>query len=168
MALKAMKPFFTQTKSVLEIGCRAGRLSLELSGVFKEVTGIDLSARYIAPAVQLIEQGEVRYRTGRSVKRITLESLNLSYASQRVRFYQGDKNNLKPHFRGYDCIIINGVNDPATDLGNLAESLRERLNTGGKIVILAPSSDNSAAALIEYVRGGKSSQAFIEMREAVE
>ena len=45
----------------LDIGCGTGRLSFELSHIFKQVDGIDFTARHIQHALQLKNRGQLRY-----------------------------------------------------------------------------------------------------------
>ena len=55
-AAEAIAPF-SNGGNVLELGCKAGRLSLELSRYFDTVVGVDRSARFISPGVELLREG---------------------------------------------------------------------------------------------------------------
>lgn len=136
---------------VLELGCKAGRLSLELSPFFDHVTGIDRSARFIAPAVELLRDGRFCYRQGEETHEIALESLALPRARERVEFYQGDMRNLKPHLRGYDCIIINAEEGIPEDISVIADAMRGRLNEGGVIIVLTTRALGEGAVSFEYL-----------------
>lgn len=136
-ALQTLQPLVDGASSVLELGCGAGRLSLELARTCETVRGMDGSARYISPAVELIEKGSFRYRYDAQTREVTLASLGLSEIQGRVAFYQADRSNLNPHVRGYDRIILNTLSRPLPDPAVLAESLIGRLKEGGSVIVLS-------------------------------
>jgi len=160
-AMEAMTPFFRHKGAALELGCGAGRLSLELSALFGEVTGIDISARFIAPGVELLKEGTIRYRLGDTISEVRVEWLNLPHARDRVRFYQGDKANLKPHLNGYDCIIINAADEGAEDSEASVHLLGERLNREGVLIVLSSQPLREDSGRFEYVRRGESRNAYV-------
>ncbi|HEX5624023.1 MAG TPA: 5-histidylcysteine sulfoxide synthase [Sulfuricurvum sp.] len=127
--------YLPHTVRIVELGCGAGRLSLELTRYFKAITGIDFSARFIGVGVQLLEEGVIRYRVGREDYRVKLADMNLSNARERVSFFQGDLYNLKPHVRGYGCVIINDVQE-SLDWDQLNDDLLDRIENEGYCIII--------------------------------
>lgn len=162
-AAGAIRTLIGKNGSVMELGCKAGRLSLELSGVFEKVTGIERSARFIAPAVELLREGRCRYRIGGDIRVITLPALNVPDARKKVEFYQGDMRNLKPHLQGYDCIIINAVDEPVEDLSVILEAIRGRLNENGIMIVLdvRPLKENATA--FDYVKQSQAQRGFVSV-----
>lgn len=162
-AAQAIRPFIGMHENVMELGCKAGRLSLELSALFERVTGIDRSARFISPAVELLREGKFCYHRGGETPKIALESLNLPHARESVEFYQGDMRNLKPHLRGYDCIIINGGYESIPDASAIVEAMRERLNEGGIVIVLTQEPLREDAAGFDYLYGSKPCRGFVNV-----
>ncbi len=127
----------------LDLGCATGRASFELARHFAQVTGIDFSARFISLGVRLAEQGRLRYtlvEEGELVayKERTLAELGLEKTAQNVEFFQGDACNLKPVFSGYDLILAANLIDRLYSPKKLLESIHERLNPGGILLIASP------------------------------
>lgn len=138
--------------SVLELGCGAGRLSLELSDRCERVNGIDFSARSIGVGTKLLEEGKIAY--GEPVKQVDLEALQLPYAKERVEFYQGDIYNLKPHLYPYEMIVINNVRGTLMlDRINM-EDVTNRLLPGGIIALIGLQNDRERIQeeRLEYIR----------------
>lgn len=162
-AVRAISPHVREHRSVLELGCKAGRLSLELSELFDKVTGIDRSARFIAPAVELLREGSIRYRVHGDLREIGLESLNLPGAREKVEFFQGDMRNLKPHLSGYDCILINGIYEPLSDIAAIAAAVKNRLNPGGIVLSLTTEAVEKGAEAFEYRQGGAKMRGYLNL-----
>lgn len=125
---------------VLDIGCGTGRMSFELAKVFKTVDGIDLTARHIQHALQLKEQGQIRYAlptegTLHSYHEVTLADLGLKSVAPNVNFMQGDGHNLKPQFSHYDMVVCHRVLDHVYDPKTFLKRITERLNQGGILVV---------------------------------
>jgi putative 4-mercaptohistidine N1-methyltranferase len=55
-----------------------------------------------------------------------------------VEFFQGDATNLKPQFTGYDLVLAANLIDRLYDPKRLLETIHERLNLGGILVITSP------------------------------
>ncbi len=150
-AARAIRTLVKARGSVLELGCKAGRLSLELSEGFERVIGIERSARFISPAVELLRTGKFEYRIGNETREVVLETLNLPHARERVEFYQGDMRNLKPHLCGYDCIVINALEEALEDIVAIAETLHERLNPSGVLIVLDAQPHSQETAGFDYL-----------------
>ncbi|MFZ2269558.1 MAG: 5-histidylcysteine sulfoxide synthase [Azonexus sp.] len=141
LAIKAMgnKP----AGKALDLGCATGRASFELARHFAEVTGIDFSARFIGIGTQLGESGRLRYTLvdeGELVshKECTLAEHELDKLPGRVEFFQGDACNLKPIFTGYDLILAANLIDRLYSPARFLESVHERLNPGGLLLLASP------------------------------
>ncbi len=143
----------------LDIGCAVGRTTLELAKEFEHVTGIDFSARLINLGVQLLEQGVIRYSIvdegHLSVYRERrLTDLGLQDIVHKVEFLQGDACNLKPHFRGYDLILAANLIDRLYEPARFLETIHERLNQGGLLLIASPYTWLEAHTKKEHWLGG--------------
>ena len=127
----------------LDLGCATGRATFELAQHFDRVTGIDFSARFISLGVQLAEQGRLRYtlvEEGELVayKERNLADLGLDMVAEKVEFFQGDACNLKPVFSAYDLILAANLIDRLYSPEKFLESVHERLNPGGVLLIASP------------------------------
>jgi putative 4-mercaptohistidine N1-methyltranferase len=71
-------------------------------------------------------------------KERTLVELGLEKVAQKVEFFQGDACNLKPVFSAYDLILAANLIDRLYSPEKLLESIHERLNPGGILLIAAP------------------------------
>jgi len=141
IAIKAMgnRP----KRSALDLGCASGRATFELARAFDQVTGIDFSARFIGQGVQLAKQGILRYVLTDegdlvSYKERTLTGLDLEHVKDKVEFYQGDACNLKSILTGYDLILAANLIDRLYDPSKLLNSIHERVNLGGLLMITSP------------------------------
>ncbi|MBN2870740.1 MAG: 5-histidylcysteine sulfoxide synthase [Campylobacterales bacterium] len=162
-AARSIREFIGKNDRVLELGCQAGRLSLELSEYCGTVTGVERSARFISPAVELLREGRFAFRYGGSVHEVYLEELNLPHSRERVVFYQGDMCNLKPHFRGYECIVINAAEEAVEEVPVIAETMKERLNPGGRVIALTPQPLTEGAKAFDYLCRSQPCRGFVNV-----
>ncbi|MGI6300147.1 MAG: 5-histidylcysteine sulfoxide synthase [Verrucomicrobiota bacterium] len=130
-------------RKALDLGCAVGRTSFELAKDFEEVTGIDFSARFIRIALQLKEKGIAHYELIEegdlvSYHEARLSDFGLDQVVDRVNFYQGDAANLKPLFTGYDLVLASNLIDRLSDPRRFLETIHERMNEGGILVIASP------------------------------
>ncbi len=130
-------------RTALDLGCASGRSTFELAKHFDHVTGVDFSARFINQGVQLAQQGVLRYTLvdeGDLVfyRERTLASLGLEAVKDKVAFFQGDACNLKPILTGFDLILAANLIDRLYDPAKFLESVHERLNQGGLLLIASP------------------------------
>lgn len=141
LAIRAMgaKP----ARKALDLGCATGRASFELARHFDHVTGIDFSTRFIGLAIHLADEGVLRYTIvdeGELMfyKERKLTDLNLAGMQNKVEFFQGDACNLKPIFSAYDLILAANLIDRLYSPAKFLETVHERLNPGGLLVIASP------------------------------
>ena len=107
------------------------------------MTGIDFSARFIRVALQLKEKGNVHFELAEegdvvSYHEARLSDMGLDRVSDRVEFFQGDATNLKPQFTAYDLVLAANLIDRLYDPKRFLETIHERLNLGGILVITSP------------------------------
>ena len=130
-------------RTALDLGCATGRATFELARHFDQVTGIDFSARFIGAGVQLAEQGVLRYTLTDEGELVSyherhLSDLGLQATRSKVDFIQGDACNLKPIYTGYDLILVANLIDRLYSPRKLLESIHQRLNPGGLLLIASP------------------------------
>ena len=130
-------------RHALDLGCASGRASFELARAFEVVEGIDFSARFIGQGVEMAERGVLRYTLVEegelvSYRERRLRDLGLEATCGKVSFSQGDACNLKPQFSGYDLILAANLIDRLYDPAKFLDSIHERLNPGGLLLIASP------------------------------
>jgi len=130
-------------RRALDVGCAIGRSTFELGREFDEVTGLDFTARFIALATRMKEEGKIGYAfptEGELVtyKQVALKDFGLEETAKKVQFWQADACNLKPHFSGYDLIFAGNLIDRLYDPAKFLRDLHERLNEGGLLVLTSP------------------------------
>lgn len=141
LALEAMAG--KKIGKALDLGCACGRASFELARQFDEVEGVDFSANFIRLGVEMAEQGAIRYSLTEEGELVsyhtrTLKELGLEDAAAKVAFYQGDACNLKPQYSGYDLVLAANLIDRLYRPRRFLESIHERINEGGLLIIASP------------------------------
>ncbi len=127
----------------LDLGCSVGRASFELAREFSFVNGLDFSARFIRIAYQMQEKGVLRYELPEEGEIVSyherrLADLGLTEAAGRIEFYQADALNLKTKFSNYDLILAANLLDRLSNPGKFLDTIHERLNEDGILVIASP------------------------------
>lgn len=126
------------------MGCAVGRCSFELAKVFEEVVGVDFSARFVKNGVNMKENGVVRYKIKKEggndeLKEVFADEYGIDGSIRdRVMFWQGDACNLKPYFTGYDLVVAANLLDRLYDPEKFLQTIHERLNNGGVLVLSSP------------------------------
>jgi putative 4-mercaptohistidine N1-methyltranferase len=141
VAIKSM--FHKPAHKALDLGCAVGRASFELARHFDQVTGVDFSTRFIGLGAQMAKNGLLRYTLVEegelvSYKERRLADLGLDGVCGKVEFFQGDACNLKPIFTGYDLIFAANLIDRLYSPRKFLETVHERLNSGGILLIASP------------------------------
>lgn len=115
LAVKTVQHYNGEYKknSALNLGCYYGTAVFELSKAYKNVIGIDFTARNILNAQAKKEQT----------------------VTHNCQFWQGDGCNLKPHFKGYDLILVTNDFDEFYNLESFLSEIPKRLNPKGLLVI---------------------------------
>ncbi len=133
-----------KTGRALDIGCATGRASFELAKAFDHVDALDFSARLIEAPSALQAKGVQRYTIADEGELVSYKEVRLSdflddeSAAQRVSFMQGDACNLAKKFTGYDLVFAGNLIDRLYDPALFLESMKQRMNKGGLLVITSP------------------------------
>lgn len=132
-----------ETNRALDIGCAVGRSSFELTRYFKKVDALDFSTRFILNAINLRDQGTIRYLIDdegelTTLKEFSLSQLGLGDKVNNVEFTQGDACNLKPKYTNYDLIFAGNLIDRLYEPKVFLNDMIPRLNSGGLLVITSP------------------------------
>lgn len=141
IALEYMKD--KPKRRALDVGCAIGRSSFELARGFDEVIGVDFSARFIQYAQLLKEQKTLHYTVPtegdlHSFEEVNLKTYGLKKEAEKVSFWQADACNLKPIYQGFDLIFAGNLIDRLYEPKKFLESLSERLNEGGMLILTSP------------------------------
>jgi len=141
IALEMMKD--KPRKKAFDIGCAIGRSTFELSRGFDEVIGVDFSARFIQEAEVLKQDAVLRYTMPtegelESFHEVSLTKFGLEAARKKVSFWQADACNLKPIFKDFDLIFAGNLIDRLYDPQKFLDSLSDRLNAGGILILSSP------------------------------
>ena len=129
-----------QEKRLLDLNSETGRLAFETAKLFKEVTAIDASARFIQPAIELQKNGLLRYVIQDEgelsiFKDVLLKDLGIEQSSNLV-FMQDDVMKLKERYTNYDVILSVNLLEELRKPKAFLSQIHERLNKHG-ILILA-------------------------------
>lgn len=124
----------------LDLGCAVGRSTFELARHCLEVIGIDFSTHFIATARRLQASGSLPYAftvEGNLTQPATAK-VPVEIDRSRVRFEQGDAQQLRPDLGQFDVVLlanlIDRLNDPQRCLAQLAGLVKP----GGQLIITSP------------------------------
>jgi putative 4-mercaptohistidine N1-methyltranferase len=130
--------------SALDLGCAVGRTAFELSKKFDCVYGVDFSTQFINAATKIQAQGSIKYSLItegelREDREFTLASIAITpEQAKRVQFIQGDACYLHSYLTKLDLIIAANLIDRLYDPQIFLNSIHERLNPDGILVISSP------------------------------
>lgn len=127
-------------KKLLDLNCDTGRLAFEAAQIFKEVTAIDFSARFIRPAMDLQDRGFLRYIIKdegelQIFKDVLLDKLGLKNNTDRIQFMQADAMNLKDRYSGYDVIVAFNLLEELYNPNDFLTEIHKRLNADGLLIL---------------------------------
>lgn len=151
---------FAKNKTkALDLGCATGRATYELAKDFDEVEGIDFSVRFVQVGAKLKDEGYVAFQASSEGdlvvnKRVTLEELGYENLKDKVSFWQGDACNLKENFNSYDLIMATNLIDRLYEPRLFLDSIDERLNEEGVLVITSPYTWQESSTKKELWLGG--------------
>jgi len=131
----------------LDLGCGTGRVTYELTRLFDEVVGLDLTTRNIRAALQL--QGVKGQEAGNSIKyiipdegdieafrEIRLLDLKLGLLKDRADFLQQDACNLDgKKFGGFDLVLAANLITELYDPKAFLSAIHNRIKVGGLLVL---------------------------------
>ena len=156
---KIASQFSSNKTKALDLGCATGRASYELAKDFDEVEGIDFSVRFVQVGSKLKEEGYVAFTSREEGeltinKKVTIEELGYEKLRDKVSFWQGDACNMKPNFKGYDLVMATNLIDRLYQPLLFLESISERLNEDGLLVITSPYTWQESSTKKEFWLGG--------------
>jgi 5-histidylcysteine sulfoxide synthase/putative 4-mercaptohistidine N1-methyltranferase len=127
-------------KKLLDLNCDTGRLAFEASQIFKDVTAIDASARFIRPAIELQKNGLLRYVIKDEgelsiFKDVLLKNFDFSKGLKRLQFMQDDVMKLKERYTDYDVIVAVNLLEDIRQPKDFLSRIHERLNASGVLVL---------------------------------
>ncbi|CBA18945.1 5-histidylcysteine sulfoxide synthase [Erwinia amylovora] len=128
----------------LDIGCATGRASFELARHFKQVVGMDYSARFIDVALQLSRGEGFRYVTQEEGDLIEYHQLRLQdydlgpEQASRIRFVQGDACNLKPQAEAWDLVLAANLIDRLRQPKRFLTDITPTIRPGGVLMLSSP------------------------------
>lgn len=148
-----------KNKHIADFNADTGRLAFELAQNFKKVTAIDFSARFVKMSIQLQDNGFMRYIMKdqgdlQLFRDVELSKFGLEKSSKDIKFFQGDVNNLKPHYSGYDVIVLPDILQDVAKPRQFLKSLKERLNPDGILAIASDYDWNLKKTEHKYWLGG--------------
>ncbi|HIC13038.1 MAG TPA: 5-histidylcysteine sulfoxide synthase [Sulfurimonas sp.] len=151
--------FAVNNKKALDLGCATGRATYELAREFDSVEGIDFSVRFVQAGAKLKDDGYLAFSTKEEgeiavQKKITIEDLGYEDLKEKVSFWQGDACNLKANFTGYDLIMATNLIDRLYNPMLFLETINERLNEDGILVITSPYTWQESSTAKEFWLGG--------------
>ena len=126
--------FANKKTKALDLGCATGRSSYELAKEFEKVEGIDFSARFIQVGVMFKEKNTLACGN----KIFDLQKLGYDTIKEKVSFYQGDANNLKPNFNAYDLIMATNTKERFYEPKEFLQEVHNRINKEGILVLILP------------------------------
>ncbi len=128
----------------LDIGCATGRASFELARHFRQVIGMDYSARFIDVALQLTSGEDFRYVTQEEgdlveYRQVRLKDVGLgAEQAQRIQFVQGDACNLKPQPEGFDLVLASNLIDRLRQPQRFLHDITRMIRSGGVLMLSSP------------------------------
>lgn len=143
----------------LDVGCSVGGATFALAHTFHEVTGMDLSARFIDTAKQLQGDGRVAYDRVDEGDLVTPREAVVADAGARgrVTFRQADACSLPAELRGFDAVLAANLlcrlPSPRALLDRMGGP-RGLVRPGGVLVITAPYSWSESFTPREAWLGG--------------
>lgn len=104
----------TNSKSVIDMGCGTGKVTVDIAGHFPKVDGCDISPRLIKIAKE-----------------------NAKKSNKKVNFILGDMAKIKTKEK-YDCVLFAGVLEHIPNDVAALKNMKNVLKAGGYVVIEIP------------------------------
>lgn len=167
--VKIASKFAKNPNKALDLGCATGRASFELARTFDVVEGVDFSARFIGVGVKLKNDGYVAYASKTEGdlaerKKVTIEDLGYENLREKVSFWQGDACNLKPNYNSYDLVMATNLIDRLYNPKLFLEEIKNRINSGGILMLTSPYSWQENSTKKELWLGGYKDESGKEIR----
>ena len=125
---------------ILDLNTDTGRLAFELAANYNNITALDFTARMLRMAIQLQDQGGMRYVTEDEndlvfYREVVLKDLGLGDGAKNINFMQADINNLKSVFTGYDVVIMPDILNKVSHPRAFLRTIAERMNPNAIFVV---------------------------------
>ena len=151
--------FSQNTTKALDLGCATGRASYELAKTFDLVEGVDFSTRFVQVGVKLKQDGFIAFSSKEegsvsTNKKVTIQDLGYEKLKDKVLFWQGDACNMQPNLNGYDLVMATNLIDRLYQPKLFLDSIHERLNDDGVLVITSPYTWQESSTKKEFWLGG--------------
>ena len=149
-----------KTERALDLGCAAGRSSFELAKYFDHVDGLDFSVRLIEAPANLQKNGRQRYLCTDEGELKLYREINLSNfegyeeVKDRISFMQGDACNLVEKYKDYDLVFAGNLIDRLYDPEKFLNLIKDRIRSGGLLVLASPYTWNEEYTPREKWLGG--------------
>lgn len=124
----------------LDLGCAVGRSSFELARHCTEVIGIDYSQRFVDVATRLRDQGGINYvyvEEG-DITRNSVAVVPTTIDRRRVRFEQGDAQELRDHLGDFDVVFAANLIDRLPEPVRFLRRLSGLVKPGGQLILTSP------------------------------
>lgn len=124
----------------LDLGCAVGRSSFELARHCPEVIGIDYSQRFVDVATRLRDQGSINYvyvEEG-DITHSAVAVLPTTIDRSRVRFEQGDAQELRDHLSDFDVVFAANLIDRLPEPVRFLRRLSGLVKPGGQLILTSP------------------------------
>ena len=146
-------------KRLLDLNCDTGRLAFEAAQIFKEVTALDTSARFIRPAIDFQKNGLLRYVIKdegelQLYKDVLLKDLGLQNNSDNLLFMQDDAMKLKERYSNYDVILAFNLLEELTQPKVFLSKIYKRLNADGLFILGSTYDWNASVCQMDNWIGG--------------
>jgi putative 4-mercaptohistidine N1-methyltranferase len=124
----------------LDLGCAVGRSSFELARHCDEVLGIDYSTRFVETASHLQKQGSFTYaHLDEGLLSIPATAIvPPDIDRQRVRFENGDAQNLRADLGMFDVVLMANLIDRLARPRLCLQRLPALVGPGGQLIITSP------------------------------
>ncbi|MDQ1264757.1 MAG: hypothetical protein QG559_1758, partial [Campylobacterota bacterium] len=97
-------------------------------------------------------------------KKVTIEELGYENLKDKVAFWQGDACNLKPNFNSYDLVMATNLIDRLYNPRLFLEDIKNRINSGGILMITSPYSWQESSTKNEFWLGGYKDESGKEIK----
>ena len=124
----------------LDVGCALGRSSFELARYCGEVTGIDLSRRFIEVASRMQREGGVTWAVPVEGGRTTTLRFTVPEECPRgpVTFAVGDAARLEDDLGSFDVVLAANLVDRLADPRAFLDRLAMLVRPGGQLILTSP------------------------------
>lgn len=127
-------------KRALDLGCAVGATSFELSKMYDEVVGVDLSEAFIAAANRVKASDSFQFEAPdqgliRAARKVTRPA---GSRPDCIKFVVGDAQAVDPNLGTFDAVIAANLMCRVPDPQKLMFELARLVNKGGVLVITSP------------------------------